>query len=406
MAFGQKERIDYWPDYYAFLGIARDADAKIIDKAIAKQLAGLHPDANHFATDGIKEVLERIRHHVTKAQEVLTNPDLKAKLDAFLIAHPDRIGTISNSGTLQINMMPPLFPEEVDLDALLIGTHVDHTEFAERALQMAGASTGAGKSLRGLRIAYKHQPQDADIQQSLREALVAELTLTTLQLGAAWGDAGMQAKMHAIADAGVGNIHDAAAEAASEIEDAAANIIPSAVQLRADRLLTNQSAPPLLLPAPDGSHTALTTLTEATIAQATQLAQENFRKRTHRIKELRVKQAGLVGELLDLSQRYEVNGAGDAKSVIVHIMNDVQHNPPQGLVSMRVTLQDGEIVGHENLSGTGGKTAEELKALYPDERAVGIGLVPECLQYLDSYVYHALHREGLLAATAQAPSRG
>lgn len=396
MASGLTVRRDYWPDYYQFLGITRDADEAAIKAAVRKLFAATHDDANQFATDGIKTVLKRIHSHAEAAKEVLLNAELKAKFDAFLAEHPDRIAEINEEGITVIPAILPLYPEEVDLDALLTGQYSDKTGFAERALQLAGASTGAAKSLTALRIAYKAQSDNDEVKAAYKEALVAAYTEVMMQLGVSWGDAGMEAKMHGVAHAKLFNVHAPENVIAEEIEEAAEQIIPQAVQTRADRLLADQSAPPLLLPAPDGSHQALTSITKDDMDRAVTLAKEAFLARTHRIKELHKKRAGLMVELLDLSAHYEMNPVDSGNEVIVHLVNDLSENPPRVMLSAKVKVENGEIAGYSQLHEADGMTVEEAKAVEPQVRSIGIGVVPECLEQLESIIYHALHRAGAL----------
>ncbi len=65
-------------DYYQLLGVARDASAEEIKKAYRQLAVKHHPDKN----DGSKESEERFKE-VTRAYEVLRDPDQRASYDRF-----------------------------------------------------------------------------------------------------------------------------------------------------------------------------------------------------------------------------------------------------------------------------------------------------------------------------------
>jgi molecular chaperone DnaJ len=64
-------------DFYAILGISRDADTKAIKSAYRQRAKQYHPDSNPG-----KDTTEKFQE-INRAYEVLNNPDLKKKYDQF-----------------------------------------------------------------------------------------------------------------------------------------------------------------------------------------------------------------------------------------------------------------------------------------------------------------------------------
>ena len=72
------------PDFYAVLGVSRDADADVIKKAYRKLAMQYHPDKN----PGNKEAEEKFKE-AARAYEVLGNADKRARYDRFGAAGVD-----------------------------------------------------------------------------------------------------------------------------------------------------------------------------------------------------------------------------------------------------------------------------------------------------------------------------
>ncbi|HEY3375876.1 MAG TPA: J domain-containing protein [Armatimonadota bacterium] len=83
------------PDYYAFLGVARDASAEQINKAFRERALVLHPDKNKTDPDAAKKF-----KYLTQAYQVLTDPPRRTKYDATLPPPPTEPQVITGPAPL------------------------------------------------------------------------------------------------------------------------------------------------------------------------------------------------------------------------------------------------------------------------------------------------------------------
>jgi molecular chaperone DnaJ len=124
-------------DFYAILGIQRNADTKTIKSAYRKLAKQYHPDANPG-----KDTTEKFQE-INRAYEVLTNDDLRAKYDRFGEAG---IGTSAASDDAAAGN--PFgagggFGQEVDLEDIF------STFFGGRGGAGGGGGFGTGRRQRG-----------------------------------------------------------------------------------------------------------------------------------------------------------------------------------------------------------------------------------------------------------------
>lgn len=129
-------------DYWTLLGIERDAPAAKIKKAYLKIAKRLHPDkVTQAGLEDVKETANELFAEITRAQQVLIDPDERRAYEASLEGHStfdaDRLGqaeTLFRKGEILMNAgnflgayelleaAVQLWPEEADYQAALAWT--------------------------------------------------------------------------------------------------------------------------------------------------------------------------------------------------------------------------------------------------------------------------------------------
>lgn len=395
-----QERVDYWLDYYAFLGVPQDAPAEDIHKAIRQIKAATHPDSNRHATEDMKSIFNRLRQHAEQAEGILENPEKRAELDNFKREHPKRMAEISPDGRIIIPYMLPLNREAVDIAALLDDTPQRELSEEEKARWLAMSGVPAPKGdLKTMRIAYKVAKDDPDVRAAYREALENALFRATIETGSAWSRAGMTQIGFDALSLPIGNPHQPQSELAIQLKEAKETIIPAAIENKAMLLLSGKSAP-LLLAGPDGTKTALSTLTEADISALSERARENFDRRAHRIKAKTEERAKLMAELFEFANTYElVTDAPNRDETLIHLVNDLTENPARILASIKVITQKGTITECQNVDNYVGMTLEEATNAHAQTNAHAIGIMPEMVRDVNAHLYHMIHKLGLEKTT-------
>ena len=151
--------IDYLIDYYALLGVNRNADGQQIQSAFREKMRGYHPDVLARAAPEFKTQAAAKTRIFYRAYETLTDPEKKAPYDEKLKSFDPRL--VSSTGEALIDLKK----KRIDADFLIGGTKWGQKDFVLEQI-----STMVGFDENGFRIIEQQFKKAESPPTELRKA--------------------------------------------------------------------------------------------------------------------------------------------------------------------------------------------------------------------------------------------
>jgi curved DNA-binding protein CbpA len=176
--------LDYLIDYYAFLGVARDADAAEIRRAYYEKQKQYHPDRYEGLAPEMKQSAMEKSRLAAEAYRKLSDPSARQAYDAMLQAWD---GPLSESGMPIIDISRPRFRpetlfEEEGRDAA--------AETEAQAKQFSGHDEAMFSVIENL---FRSSPQPTpEVAEAYRQALAKKELYLVLKEGLTWRRAGLE----------------------------------------------------------------------------------------------------------------------------------------------------------------------------------------------------------------------
>jgi len=176
--------LDYLIDYYAFLGVPRDADGETIRRAYYEKQKQYHPDRYEGLAPEMKQSAMEKSRLAAEAYRKLSDPAARQAYDALLAVWD---GPLSESGMPIIDISRPRFRpetlfEEEGRDAA--------AEAESSARQFSGHDESMFSVIENL---YRSSPQPTpEIAEAYRQALAKKELYLVLKEGLTWRRAGLE----------------------------------------------------------------------------------------------------------------------------------------------------------------------------------------------------------------------
>lgn len=173
--------IDYLVDYYALLGIEKDAAAEDITKAYREQVRQWHPDVVARASPQLQREAQFKTEILTEAYAVLSNPEKRTAYDEKLQTFD---GPISTSG----NPVIDLKRRRIDIDAIVSGAG---WEEKQQIMDYAKQVSGYDEALFAVVKKHYEANPDNDEESAYKSMLQKKLAFLSALESIAWEDAGV-----------------------------------------------------------------------------------------------------------------------------------------------------------------------------------------------------------------------
>jgi len=176
--------LDYLVDYYAFLGVPRNASPAEIRHAYLEKQKLYHPDHYESLAPDLKERAAQVARLASEAYRRLSDPQLRKAYDAVLAAWD---GPLSDSGMPIIDLSRPRFrPEAIFGDEIK-----DSLADIEEKARMFSGHVEAMFAV--IEQAYRASPNPpSEIVEAYRQALAKKELYLMLKEGLTWDRSGLE----------------------------------------------------------------------------------------------------------------------------------------------------------------------------------------------------------------------
>jgi curved DNA-binding protein CbpA len=170
---GPQEGVDYLVDYYAILGVARDAPAEQIEDAFRDKIKQWHPDRMHGLAPTLVAQAERQSGLLNNAHAILGNAEARRVFDAKLAGWTK---PVSKDGNAIIDLGSGSF----SFSALLEATSEDPAERERYATQMARQFSNFDETT--YELVKEQMASSSEPSPALKKAYTAQLQARDLYL--------------------------------------------------------------------------------------------------------------------------------------------------------------------------------------------------------------------------------
>jgi len=376
---------DYIFDRYAFLGLTPDADGEAIKAAIKERKSQNHPDRHERVSPEARKVAERQWALVEKCEATLTDPEKRAAFDALLAEFREhKPDVISENG----NAIWSANYTRISLQDML-GDAPSTAEHDANIASIVGFKPG---KLNLLEKIYLADPTDPDAREAYRDELVKAIAHYGISNDSAWEQAGVTIGKK---DTGGMRIHldDFTGRVETRIKEIA-EAIPQQVQEHFGLLASGMAAPLMLTQSSEARGSVPSTPVAVNVEDASEIARENFLKRTHRLKENAAKHQEMVGKLLDTLEIWPLSPEGlETETQRICVMRrETPESEPTCVVEFTLNASVNKLDIDMSLRG---KTLAELKEVSAGMQANAIEMHDEItdLPVYATYVFEKQQRE-------------
>lgn len=288
---------DYLKDYYAILGVEKDADDEELKKIIKKERAGNHPDRLVHLSDELKQTARQRYTLVNEAADVLLDKKKRAVynvlFEKFLKATPQ---LISKQGHAIVD----LSRRTINFSLITSG---DVLDVSEKIAQLEQFTSYDEKKFEKMQSLYRADSSNEIVKDLYYGALEDKLVYLNLREELAWGQAGILnnknpvTKILGYPDEYPGKVLDAINAVGLEIQKEVSSICYQS--LPGNKSLLLLAANPL-----DMQSGKLSVLSKKAIKTFSIEMKEKFFLRTEEIKKLSEEKQKVLEELVELT-KYE-----------------------------------------------------------------------------------------------------
>jgi curved DNA-binding protein CbpA len=307
--FTEVEGVDYIVDYYAVLGLTREATEADIQKALREKRSQYHPDRLVKAAPELQATAKDKMDLFARAEQVLL-ADGKERYDELLEGFDPELVSTNGLAIVSIGR------RRVVPDALVLGTLPDQSDSVSRAEQMLGYDESKLAELKAL---FEADPDNATIRKLYRDELNNKVGIMTIGEDAAWSAAGVldQDASPAGMLPSPGQYVEAVAEAMAAVRD---EELPRQLASHRRALGAGVGEPRLLTA---GGEAGADTPDEDHLERLTTAAQEAFDRRSGAILEAAERTQEAIAELVKLTEfEYLADGPGSSPVEIVVAKDD------------------------------------------------------------------------------------
>ncbi len=176
--------VDYIIDYYAMLGVPRDADKESIKSAYREASRGCHPDVLARANDSLRAAGERQFTLLSAAYEVLSNDARRGPYDRLLASFPPELVSATGSAIINLNS------RRIVADILASGSELHEPEREAFIAGNCGFSPEIFALVESQLKAAGDSAPDA-LKQLFRDQLIDRLAAATMREDTEWRAAGV-----------------------------------------------------------------------------------------------------------------------------------------------------------------------------------------------------------------------